>query len=303
MRIVFLLGAGASKGSEVDGVVTPPLGSELFDQLQCRYPMSWGRMDGSLFSKDFELAMTNLLRSQPKGIAQLQRDMAQFFFEFQPSKANLYYCLIREIFPYLKTIGIVTLNYDLLLERCLLNSRLQPVCAKDAKADNGEIEVCLPHGCSHLWVNGFRGPAGSISFHPSFDVINGPVRAYGAPAEFQDQIINNPLSPVMSCFDIAKTTPTAKQFIQGQRDRTAELIGAADLIVIIGVRVREHDKHLWEPLGATPGRLLYCAGQSGAGEFEQWRLNKRAQSTDIVLSGYFGKHFKDIVSAVKEAVA
>ena len=42
MKIIFLFGAGASKGSEVDGIPTPPLGTELFTQLQSKYPKSWG---------------------------------------------------------------------------------------------------------------------------------------------------------------------------------------------------------------------------------------------------------------------
>ena len=57
---------------------------------------------------------------------------------------------------------------------------------------------------------------------------------------------------------------TAKKFIQEQRDRTKELIAAADLVVIVGVRVRKHDNHLWEPLSQAAGKLLYCAGKGGA---------------------------------------
>jgi hypothetical protein len=271
MKIIFLFGAGASKGSEVNGIPSPPLGIELFTQLQSKYPKSWGRLNVHSFTEDFEIAMSYLVRSQPDSIDQLQRDMAQFFFGFQPSKASLYQCLIRETSPYLKTVGFVTLNYDLLLEHCLLRAGIQPVCAKQAASDSGEVEVCLPHGCSHLWIDGFRGPPGSIRFHPSIDAINGPVRAYGASAEFQEQIRNNPLPPVMSCFDTTKTTPTAKKFIQEQRDRTKELIAAADLVVIVGVRVRKHDNHLWEPLSQAAGKLLYCAGKGGAEEFEGWQ--------------------------------
>lgn len=301
MKIVFLFGAGASKGSEVNGIPAPPLGTELFTQLQSKYSKNWGQLNADSFVDDFEPAMSHLIQSQPDSIDQLQRDMAQFFFGFQPSKASLYQSLIREIFPYIKTVGFVTLNYDLLLERCLLKAGLQPVCAKQAISDSGEVEICLPHGCSHLWIDGFCGPPGSIRFHPSIDAINGPVRAYGSLIEFQEQIRNNPLPPVMSCFDTTKTTPTAKKFIQGQRERTKELIAAADLVVIVGVRVRKHDNHLWEPLSQAAGKLLYCAGKGGAEEFEEWRESHRCHNNDIVLPGYFDYHFKDIVCAVKEA--
>lgn len=301
MKIIFLFGAGASKGSEVEGIPTPPLGSELFKKLKSRYPESWGCLNVDSFTDDFEIAMSHLVLSQPDSIDQLQRDMAQFFFGFQPSGASLYHSLIREISPYLDTIGFCNLNYDLLLERCLLGARLQPVCARQAASDRGEVEICLPHGCCHLWIDGFRGSPGGVRFDPSLDVINGPVCAYGTLTNFQDQIRNNLLSPVMSCFDTNKTTPNAKQFIQNQRDRFAELIDAADLVVIIGVRVRDHDKHLWEPLSKATGKLLYCAGKKGAEEFEGWRKSHRSHTNDIVLPGYFDYHFKDIIFAVKEA--
>ena len=299
MKVVFLLGAGASKGSEDNGILTPPLGSDLFSQLQTRYPRSWGRLDVDSFGADFETAMSELIQKQPDSIDQLQRNMAEYFFGFQPTGANLYLRLIRELSSSLSSTAFVTLNYDLLLERSLLKAGLQPFC----DAGKGVIEICLPHGCSHLWIDGFRGPLGSIKFHPSADAFNGPVRAFGSRAQFQDQIDNNPLPPVMSCFDTAKITPTAKQFVQQQRARIKELIAGANLVLIIGVRIREHDKHLWEPLATTFAGLLYCAGQTGAHEFESWREESRIHTDDRVLPGYFSHHFGDIVYAAKSAAA
>lgn len=150
-------------------------------------------------------------------------------------------------------------------------------------------------------MESFRGSPGSIHFHPSLNAINGPVRAYGGLEEFQDQFNNNPLPPVISCFDKAKTTPAAKEFIQKQRERLKELIEAANLVIVIGVRIRDHDKHIWEPLKATQGKILYCSGQTGANEFEKWQAKWRANDNDAALPGYFKTHFEDIVYAIKEA--
>jgi hypothetical protein len=299
MKIVFLFGAGASKGAEEANIITPPLGVSLFKELQIRYPDSWGKMNQDSFSDDFEKGMSKLIKDQPAKINQLQRDMAAFFFEFQPTEDNLYLKMVLKIKPFLKNISFITLNYDQILMRCLRKASINYHFDISPQVEQSKLEICFPHGCSHLWLDSFRGPPGSITYDPRLDAINGPVRAQDESEAFNDQITNNPLSPVISCFDIFKTTLTAKEFIQRQRDRTEQLIHNADLVLIIGVGVRKHDEHIWTPLGKTSAKLFYCSGSGGA-EFEAWAKESRIRSDEVIYPGYFSDHFDDIINTVND---
>ena len=92
---VFLFGAGASYGSNIQG--TPPLGAGLFEELRRFNPDAWGSISGDLatrFRSDFEEGMKSVA---PHALASLQRAMAAYFFDFVPRASSLYVELARRI--------------------------------------------------------------------------------------------------------------------------------------------------------------------------------------------------------------
>jgi len=59
------------------------------------------------------------------------------------------------------------------------------------------------------------------------------------------------IPPVMSYFEPQKTTSAGRSFIEGQHTIWAQLVSQAEVVGVVGIRVREQDIHIWEPLKNT----------------------------------------------------
>jgi hypothetical protein len=290
---LILFGAGASYGSQENG---PPLGDSLFAALQ-QFGRSWGELQpylAMLFKGDFEAGMTATAQAFPNAISIMQREMAAFFFQYQPSSANLYRRLAQRIRITGWRGAITTLNYERLLEASLLQEGLPVVCNREIP---GSLELCLPHGCCHLVIDGLQAGPG-ISFPGMKISFEASVRVIDDPAEFMERLRSNQIPPVMSYFEPTKTTTAGRAFIESQRQRWSALAASADVIAIVGTKVRSHDAHIWQPLESARGRIIYCSGAEDGKKFKEWSLKNRAGKKDEVLSTYFAESFDALCSAV-----
>ena len=276
MSALLLFGAGASFGSDTAG--TPPLGRKLLPALQRFDPDSWGSLpNASLahFATDFEMGMSRL----PADIVPvLQRTMAAYFFEFRPSASNLYLALAQRMAARNWQGALCTLNYDRLLEISLLQAGMRPYLLQ-APAAAHAVELCLPHGCSHVYCD---GPA------------DGPVAIVAEPGEHRRRLLDDALPPVMSYFEPARRAPAGAAFILSQRVRWMVLSEEASIVVVVGVRVRSRDGHVWGPLGRTPGKVVYCGGPADVAEYKAWAEKYRPGRRDTVLQGFFRGDFERI---------
>ncbi len=291
-KYIIIFGAGASFGSDTSN--TPPLGSDLFSALQQFNPDGWGKIDGELadsFQSDFEGAMTSV---NPHALPPLQRAMAAYFFRFQPTQNSLYYKLARLLSQKTWNGAFVTLNYERLLEISLSAAGIQPFIGNATNHTN-PIELCIPHGACHIFCQAVRGSAQGISFSGPNVTTNGPVEVIANPQNFQDRITTDAFPPVMSYFEPSKRTTSGANFIESQRKRYDDLVNNAEKIVIIGLRVRGHDKHIWEPLSKTKANLIYCSGNTAGEEFKEWRNQKRSEKGDKILTQYFDESFDELV--------
>ena len=295
---MLVFGAGASHGSDTGG--TPPLGCSLFDELARFDASGWGsigRQQEEQLRGDFEHGMRELLQGNPHGVAPLQRRMAAFFFEFRPGPSNLYMRLAEKIRERHWEGAIATLNYERLLERSLLSQGLKPVCGREA-SDEGEVEVCLPHGCCHIFCESVKGRAAGVRLDATSVSTRGPVKPIDDPQEFTQRIERDAFPPVMSYFVPSKKTTSGANFIEAQQGRFAGLVEAASTIGVAGLQVREHDEHIWRPLAGAPGRLVYCSGESSGRDFREWANRKRPDKMDVVLPHYFPDGFEELCSSV-----
>jgi hypothetical protein len=281
----FLFGAGASYGSDFVG--TPPLGNALHAALATFDPMGWGNVGRHLaaeFSRDFERAMAAVPQH---AIPPLQRAMAAYFFQFNPGPQNLYLDLARRIRQHSPWQGsLSTLNYDRLLELSLVAAGVNPFIGPMVNRPP-EVEMCMPHGCCHLFCEGARGVASAVSF-AAFNVeINGPISVIGDPAIHRARLQQDAFPPVMSYFEPNKKTTAGADFIRDQRARWAQIVHDATTIIVVGVAVRSHDRHIWDPIGTTKGRVVYCGGPLGGAEFDAWAAAQRGGKQHRTLYGYF----------------
>ena len=102
----------------------------------------------------------------------------------------------------------------------------------------------------------------------------------------------------MSYVDAAKDTTSGVNFIEAQHKRFEELVTQAEVVAIVGVQVRPHDAHIWEPLGKTDAEVVYCSGRSASPTFKKWAKNSRTGKSNQDLSAYFDQGFEEICSAV-----
>jgi hypothetical protein len=295
VKYLIIFGAGASYGSDTIG--TPPLGADLYNELARFNPDGWGKLpqdQSDLFRQDFENGMKNLSQRNPHALPPLQRAMAAFFFNYRPKNTNLYYLLAQKINTVNWNGALVTLNYERLLELSLIAAGIEPCIGNNPNSQRKHIELCLPHGCCHLFCESVRGAANNISFAGMNITTNGPIKVIGDADEFRQRITTDAFPPVMSYFEPSKKTTSGANFIDSQRNRFSELVDQSEIIAIIGLRVRPHDGHIWEPLVSTKGKLIYCSGPSSREEFKSWKEEKRKDKNDLILSSYFRDCFDEI---------
>ncbi len=298
MANVLLLGAGASFGSDTGGV--PALGGQLFDALCAFNPPGWGALPAQFaprFRADFEAAMTELGNTHPHSVPPLQRAMAAYFFNFLPRSSSLYVQLARRIGAERWSGAICTLNYERLLELSIGSAGLQPVIGSGTTPGR-TLELCLPHGCCHIFCEGAHGVAGAVSFAAFGVTTDGPVVVVSNPGQHRQRIDQDAFPPVMSYFEPSKRTTAGASFIAAQRGRWHELAAQADKIVAVGIRVRAHDDHIWDPIAQSRAAVVYCSGATAGGEFRRWASQARPQPQNIVLGGYFANEFDSVCRAL-----
>jgi hypothetical protein len=299
MQTVLLLGAGASFGSDTAAV--PPLGGQLFDALRRFNPTGWGTVPSEFarkFRGDFEAAIAEFGSTHPHALPPLQRAMAAFFFDLVPRASNLYVRLAKRIATAHWPGAICTLNYERLLELSVGAAGLHPVVGK---RDNGGpcVELCLPHGCCHIFCEGARGMSTGVSFAAFRVTTDGPVVVLSDATQHRRRIEHDAFPPVMSYFEPTKRTTAGASFITGQRNRWAELTAQADRIVAVGIRLRPHDRHIWDPITQSPASVVYCSGVAAGAEFDAWAARTRGQRHNLVLQGHFADQFEAICQALE----
>lgn len=294
---LFIFGAGASYGSDTDKNLVPPLAADLFNCLAKQYSdISNSPVVMSLaseFSKDFEQGLLKLYEYQPQFWSILQRRMAHYFFQYGISirirEQNLYYNLGKSIRISGNEIALATLNYERMLEHCI-NAAFQNNFSKR------NIELCLPHGCCHLFCDSVKATSGMVFFDPKSVTTNGPVIPIHNPDELYKRLQEDAMPPVMSYFEPTKITTSGANFISEQRIRFKHLISEASKIAVIGIKIREHDEHIWQPLKDTSAKIIYCSGKEDAAHYEAWRDDKPHRSNDLVIHSFWDTAFSTINS-------
>ncbi len=293
---LILFGAGASYGSETERSVRPPLASDLFDELSQFEPILWQKVPSdiaNIYRIDFEEGMLALADRMPHALPVRQRSMGAFFYRYGPTLSSLYVKLARQIKLAKWSGAIATLNYERMLQLALNREGCTFVCGE---AEANRVEVCFPHGCCNLFCDSVRAVADAVSMMGMNVTTNGPVSCVDHPDAFWHRIRTDAFPPVMSYFEPKKFTTSGASFIEAQRHRLTELIVNAKTIVVIGVQVREQDKHVWNALASTNAPIYYCSGSRGASAYTDWqsRIHHNKRKNDFVAVDYWSDNFDAI---------
>jgi hypothetical protein len=295
---VILFGAGASFGSEAN---MPPLGSKLFMELFNFDSNYWGNVPykyKAIFDNDFEEGMKRLIKDTPELVPYLQRAKALFFSKFSSTESNLYYKFAKRLELTPKQVSIATLNYDLLLQNSFKISNLNLALFK--KDSNG-IELILPHGSCNLFCNSVYASPEGVFFDPILVKVNGDIHDIELithPVELRSKICGNAIPPIMSYFEKEKRSTAGEEYLMESRERLKCLIDNAERIIIIGVKIREHDEHIWNPIKHSNAKLIYCSGREERKEFEFFTNKFRSSKENHFVDGFWDEKFDEVFNQI-----
>jgi len=266
--MAFLVGAGASYGAGLVAPHQPPLGNQLFGELQRGCPMTWGRLRGAraaLFKTDFEKGMDQLWADQPDEMVDLLNDMGRYFIEFEPAPrqesryAELLFFLTKT--GLLSNSAFASLNYECILEIAAWRLGLGLAFAPSPPQPRA-LWILKPHGsCNFLPASEPRGSGNVFKVQGTAQIWDGPVAAKTIDAaRLRYRSGQYFLNPVMSLFAPGKLTPSARDFIEAIRERWRQWVLSSESVVIIGSRPNLADGHVWDPIVESAAHVFYLSG-------------------------------------------
>lgn len=242
--ISILFGAGASYGSEKFGIAVPPLGNNLFHELD-KIGGHFNRLSDELKNNfsvyGFEKAMLEI-PNDSRILNPLQNELSLYLSGFSPSKNSAYVKLFRQISD-INKLKLITLNYDLMIEKSL------NLCSQDiVNKSNFKPSLLKLHGSSNF----IPDLGGLIYEHVT--VINcrsfidtGRIKALNRPElERWVQKHNADLSPVMCMYSKDKKMVICPFYFEKAKKDFIKVIEKTKLMVIIGTKYTPHDKHVWD---------------------------------------------------------
>jgi len=288
----LFFGAGASFGSGEVKPKPPPLGSGLFEELQMAFPSSWGKIPDNiaLHFRDFEEGMGIIWERYSHKVPRLMREMAMFFSQFIPRYGNLYYKLTDYLVKkdLLANTLFSTLNYECLLELAASDLGLK-VNYFDEPA-NDLFTLWKLHGSCNFKLKGIEAQGIRYTRGVSFGGGIIPIQLNQVYSQFS---ANNSLYPAMSIYTRGKPNQMAPEFIQSLQKRWADYIMYSDLICIIGIRPHPPDKHIWEPLANTDGKILFIGNKE---RFESWAKENRPDKENCWIAQKFDEGIRELLS-------
>lgn len=273
MSTLFLFGAGASRFSGECDPYPPPLGPDLFKDLQAAGGVA-AHLDPSwttAFAHNFEEAMLEFARTREHELSQFLRDIALYFVAFAPGPKNLYVRLLEAIPKKRRRFAVfATLNYELLLELAANNlgyavSYHLPPIAKD------NIAILKPHGsCNFLPDLGGHKIRG-ITFETAGlarTAVEAPVKAANRDEVRQFCLHEDSIAPALAIYAPGKQVFYSNEFVQDQQRQFEHAVLNTSRIYVAGVRVNPGDAHIWGPLANARAPMFYVGPDSAP--FYDW---------------------------------
>lgn len=266
---MVLFGAGASFGSGDVDPRPPPLGKNLFGELDRLTPVG-SSMSARLkerFRGNFEAGMAAYFAEQQGDTAAFQRELAGYFAQFTPGATNAYCRLLRELEG--REVLYSSLNYDLLFE---LATELVGITATyGARATGSAVPILKLHGSCNFWpiaprfkVEGLRITRSTVAD------VEGPVQ----PLSREDTLAHardHSLAPALALYAEGKAIRVCREFVRQQLTDWQRAIARAEAVFLVGVRVYPRDQHIWATLASTSAAVHYFGLGADEDEFNSWR--------------------------------
>jgi hypothetical protein len=319
-RVVFLFGAGASKGAGFTLPECPPVMIELYDRLVAYDSSSWGpgsriAQYAAKFRQDFEDAYSKFMvgvspdATSPRiivdslTILERQRPLALYFsrFSLDRSGSDLYSKVLSRLMDCnaVHKCFFGSLNYDTLFEQSASRLGLLVDYSCDVIGLT-HIRVAKLHGSCNFVAEVSEQTRAYYLSGPGA-MTEGPINFLEASADLETQLrgkfkCSNPtFLPIMSQITPEKQTYYNSMKIQAIRHKWLSAVGEAEVVVVVGVSYNPNDLHIVEPIKQCHGRVLYIGGEF---DFEKWsQHNDKFEFLETTFSAGFEKLVEVVCAA------
>jgi hypothetical protein len=282
---VFLLGAGASHGSQDASPSLPPLGTELYDRLIER-PAFQKLLPAEFVPdrKSFEATLSKLWDEHADRMIPVLCEVALYFAEFRPGPGNLYAELGRRIRNRASQTVLASLNVEMLLEMSLFGSGVP--CHYEGTLPARGAMILKPHGSANFLptLAGTSVSDGSLrraAERSGLECCNA-IQIVNDPGQIQGYIRTTGLAPMVAAYMPSKPIPFCNAVIRDFWATWQRVAGTARTLTIIGVDLDGAGPHIWDPLLALRGSITYVGVDPDARD----KLSKRApRSARVAIAG------------------
>lgn len=294
---VFVFGAGASFGSGPCHPHPPPLGGQLFAELQRQggIAASAGKEIAELFAEDFEKGMDRFWAERNVHTTQFLREMAAYFAQFEPLPGNAYARLLAILGGTRRKAVLATTNYEMLLEIAVSNAG-HLVTYGTWPVPPNNIPILKLHGScnflpdiNHVQI---RGVSFDLSASPDGAIMECGVRPARSPLEvIRFCAEEDSLAPAIAMYSPTKRVLFARSFVEAQQASWQKALSNTARVFLIGLRVHTVDEHIWGPLAESSAPIFYVGKEPDA--FLNW-ANRNRLGRSYVLAETFEDALKPI---------
>ncbi|HHA0055929.1 TPA: hypothetical protein ACOEVN_004313 [Klebsiella pneumoniae] len=269
MNSIVFFGAGASFGSNATLPFCPPLGNQLFDELEKIGGAAKDIPDDlkNIFRENFETGMREYYKRRGGDAMSFQREMAGYFAKFTPLRKNNYLKLIKELIDC--DVIYSSLNYDLLFE--LSAKKILYNVSYSNKKTPRDLNLLKIHGSCNFWpsMNGVSHKGCTFADGRSGAILS-PITVKSQSETIHLSRTEDSIAPSMALYAEGKRVSVSPYFVQNQYKMWCESVNLASNIFIIGVRVHLADKHIWDVIGSSTADIHYFGFKSDREMFDVW---------------------------------
>ena len=288
-QIVFLFGAGASKGATHIRPYCPPLMRELYEEL-ARYdpnewgPTSWLSAYADRFRGDFEATFSEVVLKIAKDapwltldsltLLEKQKLLACYFSQFFLDSGSL--DCYSKLLVSLDAAGLIpdclfaSLNYDCLFEQAghRLGLPVDYLCS-----ESKSVRVTKLHGSCNFATKISRYDRALLAspglhYEIEFDCL----LAVNVGETLRKKFSNPDYLPVMSQVSPGKEQILASAKIQKMRNAWSQALSSARYLAIIGVSYNPNDTHVVGAIRDTQAKIFYIGNKD---DFEKWHAENK----------------------------
>jgi len=257
MSEVVLLGAGASYGSVRSGA-RPPLGKDLYAALSKVSPL-WQNLPRAAVqafqgSGQFEQGFGWIRANCDERSIPLLRDMALFFLSFRPRPDNLYVPLLQGARKR-SNVQLATLNYDLMIEHCMMHLFNVIVHGPSERGDLGVLKL---HGSPNLVPKLGGAQFTDCSFsNNGGSAVSSNVYSWMEPDKAVSWIQSQQsLAPCMALYEAGKYVPIGGNAVGAVQAQFRQAVSTAAKIYVAGTSYQAHDVHVWNPIIESGAKIM-----------------------------------------------